>query len=205
MFLYNSIIAFISQGDLSILAMNCTVENEDLVPTARAWVQLWAVWSWASFVSSQQSIYLSSDGMMMVPHRTAVRWCKMNPVLPGKHLMFSLRARNTCIRIHVERAGTVLSAFLQLPISDKMCTFPDKFYDIVVSGVTGKGHMSGHCFLILKSFLPWSLVSGRLPAFSACMPQRADICTCLLIPMNAKRSDMIQVLLCLGKIAPFQC
>lgn len=44
MFLYNTIIAFISQGDLRITARNCTVENEDLIPTAWAWVQLWAVW-----------------------------------------------------------------------------------------------------------------------------------------------------------------
>lgn len=32
------------------------------------------------------SIYLSANGMLMVPHRTVVRWCKMNSVLPGKHL-----------------------------------------------------------------------------------------------------------------------
>lgn len=109
MFLYNTIIAFISQGDLSITARNCTVENEDLIPTAWAWVQLWAVWSWASFISSQQSILLSS-GMVTVPHRMVVRWCKMNPVLPGKHLLLSLRARNTCTCTHVERTRTVLSA-----------------------------------------------------------------------------------------------
>lgn len=56
------------------------------------------------------------------------------------------------MHMHICRKNTtVLSAFLQLSISDKMYIFPDKFYDTVVSGVTGKGRMSGHCFLTLKS------------------------------------------------------
>lgn len=48
MFLDNTSIAFISQGDLSIIATNCTVEKEY---KTWPWVQLWAVWSWASFLS----------------------------------------------------------------------------------------------------------------------------------------------------------
>lgn len=131
------------------------------------------------------SIYLSSNGMLMVPHRTVVRWCKMNSVLPGRHLTLPKGQKYT----HIYACRKTKDSPLSFPCQIRYALYGTNPKAQQQVGLLRKVT----CLVTTFSFSGpstkqfGSLAIKDLPAFSSCMPQLAGICTCLLFPVNRKR------------------